>query len=89
MPPKLHAVLIAGSAALALGIGTLSAHAGAGETVRAAQQHAAALDATADVSDTAATGREPSDTATSVLDDPDASEILDVLMAAINAATAE
>jgi len=90
MTSKLHAALIAGSAALAVALGGLAAHAGDDEILRAAQQHAAALDAASDLRDMASTGKgTASDAAASVLDDADASEIIDVLMAAISAATEE
>lgn len=77
MTSKLYAALIAGAAALALATGTLAA--------RAATRDAATdLDSMASTSGSAA-----SDTAANRLEDRDAAEIIDVLMAAINAATEE
>ncbi|HWK32247.1 MAG TPA: hypothetical protein VNR51_01025 [Hyphomicrobium sp.] len=57
--------------------------------MRPAQQHVAALDAPKDLGEMASPDPADSNAAISVLDDPDASEILDVLMAAIRAATEE
>ena len=90
MTSKLHAALLAGSAALALAVGTLSARADDGEILRATQQHAAKRDAATDLDGMASTsGSAASDTAANWLGDRDAAEIIDVLMAAISAATEE
>jgi len=89
MTSKLHTALLAGSAAIVFAIGTLSVQADSGKALRAAQQPPAALDAATDADEIASTSRAVSGTATSALDDAGASEILDVLMAAIGAATEE
>lgn len=90
MTSKLHAALLAGSAALALAIGTLATRADDSEILRATQQHAAKRDAATELDGMASTsGSAASDTAANWLGDRDAAEIIDVLMAAISAATEE
>ena len=90
MTSKLHAALLAGSTVLALAIGTLATRADDGEILRTAQQHATTRDAATDLDGMASTsGSAASGTAANWLEDRDAAEIIDVLMAAINAATEE
>ena len=71
MRSSLQAALLAGTAALAVALGAIAAHAGETDALLAAQQHAAALDA--------ATGGDNL-VSKAVKDDDASKEVLDTLM---------
>jgi hypothetical protein len=71
MRSSLQAALLAGTAALAVALGAIAAHAGETDALRAAQQHAAALDA--------ATGGDNL-VSRAVKDEDSSKEVIDTLM---------